>query len=203
MGRFKTQCKKWLRQIWFLIIPLLAVLGVVACKGIYYLWTQVFIPIYGEIDYQRSTLWPMFVSLAITMLGSLITTYIFLKDALDQALSEKPYYRTVVDKYRQETMKSLWRYSILTLIFIAFTLALYFVLYFFNKRSHYLIRIALFVCYCVGMIISFCILHKCIHIEGGLYNVADKLLKETLEYSRGYPRNVWAVRTILRLNKKI
>ena len=35
-------------------------------------------------DDQRSTLWPLLITLIATMLGSLITSYVFLKEALDR-----------------------------------------------------------------------------------------------------------------------
>lgn len=209
--QLKTWCNEWLHRHktqFIRIILILIILGVILWKfgdRLSYFWTQKLFPDNIELesfsDDQRSTLWPMFVSLVIAMLGSLITTYVFLKDALDHTLSEKPYYRTVVDKYRQKTMKILWAYAILTLAVILVTLILYFCLYFSERRSDYRVRIALSVVYCIGMLISFVILHRCIHIEDGLHKEASCLLEETLR-SQNYSRDVRDICEHLKLDKK-
>ena len=66
---------------------------------------------FGEIstvyDDQRSTLWPLLITLIATMLGSLITSYVFLKEALDRTSDEKTYYSVVIREYREKTMEGV------------------------------------------------------------------------------------------------
>lgn len=37
--------------------------------------------------------WPAMVSTLIAVFGTLVTSYVFLKDALDRTIDEKPYYK--------------------------------------------------------------------------------------------------------------
>lgn len=132
----------------------------------------------NQDDDQRSTLWPLLVSLIITMVGSLITTYVFLKEALDRTSDEKPFFRTVIQAYREKTMRYLWRYTFAALILIIAVMGLYMLLYFANLRFHAYIRIFIACLYAVGLCISLAILHRCIYIDRGLNKTAEKLLKE-------------------------
>ena len=68
------------------------------------------------LDDQRSTLWPLLVTIAVTMVGTLITSYIFMKDSLDRTSEEKPYYREAIQRYRKEIVKLLWFYVRIVLI---------------------------------------------------------------------------------------
>lgn len=56
--------------------------------------------------------WPVLVSTLIAVFGTLVTSYVFLKDTLDRTIDEKPYYGKVIGEYRREKMKALMWYSI-------------------------------------------------------------------------------------------
>ena len=75
-------------------------------------------------DDQRSTMWPVIISMTVTLLGSIITTYVFSKDTLDGILDERPYYREVIIEYRRKTMFWLRLY----IGFAAISVSLVFVL---------------------------------------------------------------------------
>lgn len=128
----------------------------------------------NAIDDQRSTLWPLLISLVITMLGSLITTYVFLKEALDRTIDEKPYYRKVVKKYREETMEFLWDYSVGCLFLIVIVVLIYVLLYFGKVRMPVFFRMALCVLYVLCMAFSGGLLYKCIHIDKGIHQIAKQ-----------------------------
>lgn len=55
--------------------------------------------------------WPVLVSTLIAVFGTLVTSYVFLKDTLDRTVDEKPYYGKVIGEYRREKMKTLMLYS--------------------------------------------------------------------------------------------
>lgn len=129
-------------------------------------------------DDQRSTMWPVLISLAVTLLGSLITTYVFLKSALDRMADEKPYYGTVIKEYRENTMKSLWRYSVFSLLLVSAVVILYVMLYFFSTRLAVRIREMIVVMYGFSMFYSAVFLRKCIDINRGIKETADKMLSE-------------------------
>ena len=74
----------------------------------------------------RTVLIPIIVSVVITLLGCLITTYIFLKEALDRVGDQKPYAVEVIGSYRKKTIRRLlWLFGF-TILFTALTAALYF-----------------------------------------------------------------------------
>lgn len=74
----------------------------------------------------RTVLIPIIVSVVITLLGCLITTYIFLKEALDRVGDQKPYAVEVIGRYRKKTIhRLLWLFGF-TILFTALTAALYF-----------------------------------------------------------------------------
>lgn len=129
----------------------------------------------GEDD-QRSTLWPIMVSLAATLLGSLITTYVFLKGALDRTIDEKSYYDSVIKEYRDSIMKFLWILSVVSLLLMAFVFLLYFMFYFLNRRVLTLLRGVVIIAYGAILYFSAVFLYKCININKGIQKAADKLL---------------------------
>lgn len=143
---------------------------------------------FGEIstvyDDQRSTLWPLLITLIATMLGSLITSYVFLKEALDRTSDEKTYYSVVIREYREKTMRSLWLYMLTSLALMGIVICLYSMFYFMHIRSRDEVRIILILSYGVCMIGSAWFLNKCIDIDRGLHKTADKLLKIQIEEAR-------------------
>ncbi len=74
----------------------------------------------------RTVLIPIIVSVVITLLGCLITTYIFLKEALDRVGDQKPYAVEVIGSYRKKTIHRLLGLFGFTILFTALTAALYF-----------------------------------------------------------------------------
>ena len=143
---------------------------------------------FGEIntvyDDQRSTLWPLLITLIATMLGSLITSYVFLKEALDRTSDEKTYYSVVIREYREKTMRSLWLYMLTSLALMGIVICLYSMFYFMHIRSRDEVRIILILSYGVCMIGSAWFLNKCIDIDRGLHKTADKLLKIEIAEAR-------------------
>lgn len=135
-------------------------------------------------DDQRSTLWPLLITLIATMLGSLITSYVFLKEALDRTSDEKTYYSVVIREYREKTMRSLWLYMLTSLALMGIVICLYSMFYFMHIRSRNEVRIILILSYGVCMIGSAWFLNKCIDIDRGLHKTADKLLKIQIKEAR-------------------
>lgn len=131
-----------------------------------------------DIDDQRSTLWPLLVSLMITMVGSLITTFIFLKDALDRTLDEKPYYQLAIQRYREKTMRSLYLYTLISLGLIVIVVGLYGLLYFLYIRSVVIFRSIIYMVYVFLLIWCGNILYRCIYVDDGIRQTIDELLKE-------------------------
>lgn len=130
-------------------------------------------------DDQRSTLWPLLVSTAVALLGSLITSYIFLKDALDRMADEKPFYKKVIQRYREWIVGRLWNYTCSAIIIIVFVIFLYFLLYYTHWRSHAIVRgTLLLLCVCVSAGWSMRILHDCLRINESLYKITQELLVE-------------------------
>lgn len=145
-----------------------------------------------ESDDQRSTMWPMIVSLTVTMLGSIITTYVFSKDTLDRILDERPYYHEVIAKYRRKTMNRMFGYIGVAAISIFSVFVLYFFYYFRKMRFPECLRvIVLLICLFVG-ILSVYLLCQCIHSERRLQKDAKTLLKNMMRQTKGYTRCVRA-----------
>lgn len=141
-----------------------------------------------DSDDQRSAMWPMVVSMTVTLLGSIITTYVFSKDTMDHILDERPFYREVIAKYRRKTIRSMGRYIIFAAISIFSVFALYFFYYFRRKRSPENLRISIFlVCLVVG-VRSIWLICQCIHSERHLQEDAEKQLKGMMRQMREYAR---------------
>ncbi len=139
------------------------------------------VPKIDGVDDQRSTLWPLLISLIITMLGSLITTYVFLKEALDRTIDEKPYYQKVVKAYREETMNFLWDYSVCCLFLILMVVLVYGLFYFGSGRTPDWFRAVLCFFYMVCIVFSGRLLYICIHIDEGIHKVAERSRKHLEE----------------------
>ena len=160
------------------------VIFAVAVAVIFLISEEKFEEINKVYDDQRSTLWPLLITLIATMLGSLITSYVFLKEALDRTSDEKTYYSVVIREYREKTMRSLWLYMLMSLALMGIVICLYSMFYFMHIRSRDEVRIILILSYGVCMIGSAWFLNKCIDIDRGLHKTADKLLKIQIAEAR-------------------
>ena len=160
------------------------VIFAVAAAVIFLISEEQFAEINKVDDDQRSTLWPLLITLIATMLGSLITSYVFLKEALDRTSDEKTYYSVVIREYREKTMRSLWLYMLTSLALMGIVICLYSMFYFMHIRSRDEVRIILILSYGVCMIGSAWFLNKCIDIDRGLHKTADKLLKIQIAEAR-------------------
>lgn len=160
------------------------VIFAVAAAVIFLISEEQFSEINKVDDDQRSTLWPLLITLIATMLGSLITSYVFLKEALDRMSDEKTYYSVVIREYREKTMRSLWLYMLTSLALMGIVICLYSMFYFMHIRSRDEVRILLILSYGVCMIGSAWFLNKCIDIDRGLHKTADKLLKIQIAEAR-------------------
>ena len=156
----------------------------VAVAVIFLISEEKFDEINKVYDDQRSTLWPVLITLIATMLGSLITSYVFLKEALDRTSDEKTYYSVVIREYRDKTMRSLWLYMLTSIALMGIVIFLYSMFYFGHIRSRDEVRIILILLYGVCMIGSAWFLNKCIDIDRGLHKTADKLLKIQIAKAR-------------------
>ena len=107
----------------------------VAVAVIFLISEEKFDEINKVYDDQRSTLWPVLITLIATMLGSLITSYVFLKEALDRTSDEKTYYSVVIREYRDKTMRSLWLYMLTSIALMGIVIFLYSMFYFVTYRS--------------------------------------------------------------------
>ena len=131
-----------------------------------------------HIDDQRATLWPMLVSIIVTMLGSLITTYVFLKEALDRTSDEKPYFGTVIKKYRADCIADLLHYAKEVLILMAIVIGVYCLMYFAGWRLNWFLRCILVALYVYSIAKSYFFLRKCIDLDEGLRKAACQLTEE-------------------------
>lgn len=162
----------------------ISVIFAVAAVVIFLISEEQFAEISKVDDDQRSTLWPLLITLIATMLGSLITSYVFLKEALDRTSDEKTYYSVVIREYREKTMRSLWLYMLTSLALMGIVICLYSMFYFMHIRSRDEVRIILILSYGVCMVGSAWFLNKCIDIDRGLHKTADKLLKIQIAEAR-------------------
>ncbi len=141
---------------------------------------------YGTFDDQRSTLWPMLISLVATLLGSLITTYVFLKESLDRTVDLKPYYGEVIQAYRERTMRFLWRYSVVTVGLITIVVILYIFFYFFDWFASNWLKAVISLSYLSCMFVSMRFMYRCININKGLERETECLMKEKIQTIKTY-----------------
>lgn len=132
---------------------------------------------YNQIDDQRGTLWPILVSLIATLLGSVITAYVFLKQALDRKADERAYYEVVINEYRNRIMRRLFICSTGALSMIGAIIFVYIKFYFQDMRVCGCIRLVLIAIYGICIIGSAMILYMCIDTERGLLREAKRILK--------------------------
>lgn len=140
----------------------------------------------GDLNDERSTLWPVLISLVATLLGSLITTYVFLKEALDRTVDEKPYYRLVIEEYRETTMRQLWWYSLSTILLMGIVICFYVMFYFFSYRAIWALKLTISIFYIFCMAWTAKILKQCIDINNGLGKEAESLLAEKNKQVKKY-----------------
>lgn len=144
-------------------------------------------PANPDIDDQRSTLWPILISTIVAMLGSLITSYIFLKDSLDRMVDEKPHYRKAVLRYRDEIINSLLRYMYTAFVFVTVAIGIYFTFYYGQYRLHGILRGGIIiVCVAVNTAWSISILSKCLNVNKNLQETAGELLETCLHELKQY-----------------
>ncbi len=147
----------------------------------------------GQISSSSDVLWPMLISLVITLMGTLITTYVFLKESLDRTVDEKPYYDTIICKYRNKIMKYLWHYSLITLFLIIFVVFLYAMLYFLKIRSIIYMRVIVLAAYIILILFTIPILRFCIDIDKGLYKLTKNILREQQEEAYKLIKNLHSI----------
>jgi uncharacterized protein YjbI with pentapeptide repeats len=139
-------------------------------------------------DDQRSTMWPVIISMTVTLLGSIITTYVFSKDTLDGILDERPYYREVIIEYRRKTMFWLRLYIGFAAISVSLVFVLYFVFYFQEQRFPDCVRIFVFgLCLAIGAVSIF-LIFRCIYPEKHLQECAEEQLNEMMSQMKTYTR---------------
>lgn len=131
-----------------------------------------------SIDDQSGILWPLLVTLVITMLGSLITTYIFLKEALDRMADEHPCQKMAIDAYREKTICHLWKYLLFSFAVMGVTIVLYLDIYYAQTRMRGWLRLSLAMAYIACMVYSAYILWQCIKVDQGVQNEIEILLEE-------------------------
>lgn len=172
----KRKHRIWIEKIlWAILLILLVTMFCIYKRGESLI---LLIEDWEEIDDQRATLWPVLVSIVVTMLGSLITTYVFLKEALDRTSDEKPYFREVIREYRNKSIHELLEYAKWSLFLMAVVIGIYCSIYFANWRFNGLVRLILVGLYIGCIIWSYFFLSKCIALEKGLSKTASELTEE-------------------------
>ena len=128
----------------------------------------------------RTVLIPVIISVVITLLGSLITTYIFLKEALDRVTDQKPYAVEVISCYRKKTIKRLQKLFALTIMLTGFTAILYFLFWDENETN-----LCIFIGHLawIASVVSLCILsgvflNSCVDTESILLTEALEIEKK-------------------------
>lgn len=132
---------------------------------------------YGKYDNNSWELvWPVLVSTLIAVFGTLVTSYVFLKDALDRTIDEKPHYTKVIERYRQEKINALMWYSI---VFIGVSCYLILFQSAGNGSASYncFLYMGILVVACL-LVFSVHFLYQCINIDRTIYNSAQEVLTE-------------------------
>lgn len=117
--------------------------------------------------------WPVIVSTLIAVFGTLVTSYVFLKDALDRTIDEKPYYEKIIGKYRRERVRLLRDYSI---IFVA--ISCYLILFQGAGGDYDGFLYFGIICVAVLLLCSLYFLVQCINIDEAIYKAAQRQLAE-------------------------
>ncbi len=120
--------------------------------------------------------WPVLVSTLIAVFGTLVTSYVFLKDALDRTIDEKPHYAKVIERYRQEKINALMWYSIV-FIGVSCYLILFQSAVEMEKPYNCLLYIGILVVACL-LVFSVHFLYQCINIDRTIYKSAQETLAE-------------------------
>lgn len=120
--------------------------------------------------------WPTMVSTLITVFGTLVTSYVFLKDALDRTIDEKPYYAKIIVKYREEKIRRLIAYSI---VFVGISCYLILFQNATGQDVAYGIFLYLGIIFVVILLLfSLHFLYQCINIDKDIYRSAKEQLTE-------------------------
>ena len=117
--------------------------------------------------------WPAIVSALLAIFGTLVTSYVFLKDALDRTIDEKPYYKKVIERYRQERVRLLMYYSI-TFVGISCYLILFQRAVKGNKTYDGFLYFGIIMVVLL-LLISLIFLYRCINIDESIYECADSV----------------------------
>lgn len=121
--------------------------------------------------------WPVIVSTMIAVLGTLVTSYVFLKDTLDRTINEKPYYFKVIGEYRQEKIKILLWYSVM-FVGISCYLMLFENVNGNNSDSYYdLFLYAGIFAVAFILVLSIHFLYQCINIDRAIGKIAKSILE--------------------------
>lgn len=121
--------------------------------------------------------WPVIVSTMIAVLGTLVTSYVFLKDTLDRTINEKPYYAKVIGEYRQEKIKILLWYSVM---FVGISCYLMLFQNVNDGNSNFYYDLFLYVgilAVASILILSIHFLYQCINIDRAICKIAESLLE--------------------------
>lgn len=122
--------------------------------------------------------WPVIVSTLIAVFGTLVTSYVFLKDAMDRTIDEKPYYGKIIERYRQERIDWLIIYSIL-FVGISGYLILFQKAAGQGSEKYYDLFLYLGIVVVVVLLLgSLLFLYQCINIDKSIYKSAGKALDE-------------------------
>lgn len=122
-------------------------------------------------DY-RNTALPMLISVVITLLGCLITTYIFLKGALDRIVDQKPYAEDIINGYRIETIKRLHWLFLISMLLTAGTAVLYFAFWDKIDVFHWVGHGLWIVVVILIAFLSWSFLNRCVNSEKNLLDQA-------------------------------
>lgn len=117
--------------------------------------------------------WPVIVSTLIAVFGTLVTSYVFLKDALDRTIDEKPYYEKIIGIYRREQINSLAAYSA---IFVS--ISCYLMLFQGAESDCSLFLYLGIIAVALLLMCSLHFLDQCINIDNAIYKSAQIQLEE-------------------------
>lgn len=129
-------------------------------------------------DY-RSVVPPMFISVVVTLLGCLITTYIFLKEALDRIADQKSYAVDIVEKYRIQTIRRLQCLFIISMFLTGVTAIVYFAIWEKAGDCRWTMHIIWIANIILIVILSGIFLNQCVKSEENLMEQAICMEPET------------------------
>lgn len=158
----------------FMLLEIIVIFSLIrqVCKAVSIHWEE---GIYDSKSWEL--VWPVIVSTMIAIFGTLITSYVFLKDTLDRTIDEKPYYGNVIVAYRQEKIRTLSWYSA---IFVG--ISCYLMLFQGiggGEGENYNIFMYLGIVVAIVLLVSSLLfLYQCINIDYYIYVSAQSKLEE-------------------------